>query len=812
MSEPAQPRPYQQEALDALHAHVCTKSTNPCVVLPTGSGKSLVIAWAIQRWKLDHPPLRVIILAHRKELVAQNSAELAEAWPGADIGIYSAGLHRRDTDNSIIYASIDSVHRKGGDFSPFDLAIVDECFVAGTLVSTPAGDMPIESLSPGDTVFTAMGVELVGDVFVRKSSNLVDVEISNGTRIRCTRNHPFFTDSGWREAGSLEVGARLYDHQAVRALRKTIPSVDKTESRRVDTQPHQGEAVARDTFLLGLLRQESRKPDVQRKASEKDEIDVTENWPQTPTAGRKREAGTDPCGRPTWGIGYWVAPRASGANQNQEGAGLPNLLQGGHSQPGTPDSDRGGRAITRTKKSEGSRSEKREAAGELRVAGVTPVESGGPRPVFNLQIGGHPSYYANGVLVHNCHRIPPSGEGKYRTFLELQRIQNKNLRILGFTATPFRMTGPLCHPDHLLQEICYEANIFSLIQDGYLCKLWSRRGEHQPDLSQVKRNHGGDYVVESLAKAVDNKDVIRQAVHDAMQHIRAFGRKHTIWFCVDVEHCQHVSQELRMHGINAPAITASTPHQVRDRVAREFKKGQLSAICNVNVYTEGFNAKQVDCIVLLRPTLSKGLYQQMVGRALRVHPSKADALILDYAHCIDEHGPIDAIGAGDAPTADCRKCGNVFSRQVRKCPHCGWEIPKPEIEKMEAEERERRLHEIRASDRAILSGAPEELPVEEVRVHRHTKAGMPDSLRVEYRCGLCVTREWVCLDHVGIAGNKAKFWWKQRFNEPAPTVNGALENLFLANQIKDVTRSIVVAQRGKYREIVKHNLKEGVLK
>jgi DNA repair protein RadD len=394
----------------------------------------------------------------------------------------------------------------------------------------------------------------------------------------------------------------------------------------------------------------------------------------------------------------------------------------------------------------------------------------------------------------------------------MQRLQNSHLRVIGFTATPFRMTGPLCHKDHILQEICYEANIFSLIQDGYLCRLWSRRGEHQPDLSQVKRNHGGDYVVESLAKAVDTESVVRQAVSDAMQHIRLHNRKHSIWFCVDVEHCNRVSRELRLHGVNAPAITASTPHRERDRVAADFKSGRLQAICNVNVYTEGFNAKLVDCIVLLRPTLSKGLYQQMCGRGLRVHPEKTDGcLVLDYAHCIDEHGPIDALGPGDAPLYDCQKCGNVFSRQVRKCPHCGWEIPKPIIEKLEAEERERRLHEIKASNRNILSGEPEEIPVEEVRVHRHLKDGMPDSLRIEYRCGLCVVREWVCLDHQGFAGQKAKAWWQRRFGGAAPSVNGALENLFLANQLKEITKSVTVVRNGKYREIIKHTLNAGSL-
>ena len=101
-----QPRPYQGEALRFLDEHLMTKDTNPCVVIPTGGGKSILMAWAIQKWKQDYPALRVVILAHRKELVEQNSEELKGLELFGDIGIYAAGLKKRDTENSIIYASI----------------------------------------------------------------------------------------------------------------------------------------------------------------------------------------------------------------------------------------------------------------------------------------------------------------------------------------------------------------------------------------------------------------------------------------------------------------------------------------------------------------------------------------------------------------------------------------------------------------------------------------------------------------------------------------------------------------------------------
>lgn len=326
-------------------------------------------------------------------------------------------------------------------------------------------------------------------------------------------------------------------------------------------------------------------------------------------------------------------------------------------------------------------------------------------------------------------------------------------------------------------------------------------------MTNVRRNSGGDYITSSLSKAVDKADVVSQAVGEAVAIITAENRKSVVFFCVDVEHCKRVSKELAGYGIEAPYVTANTHQRDRDRIASDFKKGRYRALCNVNVYTEGFNAKQVDCIALLRPTLSKGLYVQMVGRGLRLHPDKQDCLILDYAHCIEQHGPIDCIDAGEVRIAVCEQCGDAFSRAVGKCPHCGWEIPREQIEMEEAAEAEKKLHAARASQASILSGELEELPVHAVTVHRHVKDNMPDSIRVEYRCGLQVVREWVCLEHPGLAGRKAHQWWIKRFGKPVPTVDEAMSNMFLAGMLRDMTESITVAVRGKFKEITAHKLK-----
>ena len=119
------PRPYQSEAVEAVYEHLRTKGNNPCVVLPTGTGKSLVLAQiakdSVEKWNG-----RVLILAHVKELLEQNADKIRKLCPELKIGIYSAGLRSRDTTEQVIVAGIQSVYNKACELDAFDLVIVDE--------------------------------------------------------------------------------------------------------------------------------------------------------------------------------------------------------------------------------------------------------------------------------------------------------------------------------------------------------------------------------------------------------------------------------------------------------------------------------------------------------------------------------------------------------------------------------------------------------------------------------------------------------------------------------------------------------------
>lgn len=411
------------------------------------------------------------------------------------------------------------------------------------------------------------------------------------------------------------------------------------------------------------------------------------------------------------------------------------------------------------------------------------------------------------VVVDEAHRIPASGEGKYRTFIKDCGKFNPDLRVIGFTATPYRLAGgPICHKDYMLNEVCYETKIDELIADGFLCPLRSKVSQDAPDLSKV-RKVAGDYQQKSLGAAVRNAALVARAVEDALGLLSQASRRCCVWFCVDVEHCEAVLRELRYHGESAAAVTGETDNATRDGLVEDFRAGKFRHLLNVNVFTEGFNVKQVDAVIMLRPTLSRALYQQMVGRGMRLHPDKTDCLVLDYGHNIETHGPIDAPYDGKVRVEICGNCREVFARGVRRCPKCGWEIPKRVIEEREKAEREKKMHEERAAQLAILGSAPHEYPVSAASASRHEKNGVA-SLCVTYRCGMQTFREWICLDHQGYAREKAVAWWNARFpDRPVPSVDEALQDLFIGHDVASATESITVKKVGKYNEIISHKLK-----
>ena len=240
-------------------------------------------------------------------------------------------------------------------------------------------------------------------------------------------------------------------------------------------------------------------------------------------------------------------------------------------------------------------------------------------------------------------------------------------------------------------------------------------------------------------------------------------------------------------------------------------KPPLKYLVNVNVLTTGFDAPNIDCVVLLRPTNSPGLYYQMVGRGFRLHPSKENCLVLDFGGNILRHGPVDDLqikdrttGNGDAPAKECPECQTVIHAAYATCPECGYEFPPPE----------RQHHDAIASTAGILSGQVEDTTytVHDTAYHYHIKRnGGPDdppTLRVEYNIGYNLYQsEWICFEHTGYARNKAESWWQVRSNEPIPTTVQEAIELAEAGALAETEEITVRSITGqKYDRIINYQL------
>lgn len=404
------------------------------------------------------------------------------------------------------------------------------------------------------------------------------------------------------------------------------------------------------------------------------------------------------------------------------------------------------------------------------------------------------------ILVDEAHLIPRSSDTMYGRFISDLRQINPYLKVIGFTATPFRLdSGRLTEGKNaVFDDIAYEAGIVRLIEEGYLARPVSVSSSVQINTAGIGTRNG-EFITGQLEAAALDPDTVER-VADAIA-AEMDTRRGCIVFAVGRDHGHALTDALRQRGIVVDQVYGDTPLEQRDRIIEDFKAQKLRAVVSVGVLTTGFNARHVDLIAVVRPTQSTGLWIQMVGRGTRLFAGKEDCKVLDFGGNIARHGPIDRPnvkpppGDGEAPTKECPACGAVNYTAARVCTNCGEEFPPVEVQ---------RKVTTTASTLAILSGSkppPDEwVSVDAVRYRKHSKTGKPPSLHVMYDSGLFVHAEWVCFQHQGYARQKAVRWWLDRAPGIAvpDTVDEALRDI---TKIRKPTE-IKVRTEGKYTRVV----------
>lgn len=281
------------------------------------------------------------------------------------------------------------------------------------------------------------------------------------------------------------------------------------------------------------------------------------------------------------------------------------------------------------------------------------------------------------LIVDEAHKVPPKVQSGYRQVIAALGAINAALKLIGLTATPFRMDqGHLIGgPSSPFDTLVYSMGVEAAIREGIIVPPITPSVDDRDSAGATVpvRIKGADPFLELSAAT---KDRLARCLSDAID--RAMKRRSWLFFSSSVTQARFAMEFLKAQGIPAGWVTGKTPKRERDAILAAFKRGDLRALVNVDVLTTGFDVPEVDAVILLRRTASRSLYLQIVGRGLRPAEGKKDCLILDYAGNARRHGPLDAPfverpsrGSGRQPHRLCDACGEANATRAKRCKHCG---------------------------------------------------------------------------------------------------------------------------------------------
>lgn len=278
------------------------------------------------------------------------------------------------------------------------------------------------------------------------------------------------------------------------------------------------------------------------------------------------------------------------------------------------------------------------------------------------------------VMIDEAHRSAAAG------YMRIREAYPSAL-VIGFTATPWRLDGKALDSEYTSSVVV--TTIPELVRDGYLVPVRCFTHPKGPDLSGVKTK-GGDFDQEQAASVMRSRILLGSVVEEYKR--RAAGRA-AFGFACNVAHAQELAQVCNDNAIPSVAIHGETPESERKAALDGLRDGSIKIVWNAALFTEGTDVPQVKCVILARPTLSKALAFQMLGRGMRPCPETgfADCVVLDHAGVLPIHGhpmePQDYSltsakmkASGPAQTKNCPSCGETVALGTTLCA-CGhtWE-------------------------------------------------------------------------------------------------------------------------------------------
>lgn len=263
------------------------------------------------------------------------------------------------------------------------------------------------------------------------------------------------------------------------------------------------------------------------------------------------------------------------------------------------------------------------------------------------------------IIVDECHGVNPQG-GMYKDFFDCAKR-----KILGLTATPYRLTSaqicldengrydPTCEPQNkcilkfltrtrprVFNDVIYQVEIQTLLQRGYLSKLNYYDMTILPQEGLKRNTTGMDFDEKSLFDEFQRVNLQDHLVNIVMrlQHPKSgIPRKGILVFTKFLEESENLCRSID----DCEMLSGETPKKERERIIKDFKSGKIKVLTNVGVLTTGFDYPELDTVVMARPTMSLAMYYQILGRAIRPHPSKEAGWIVDLCGNIKRFGKVE---------------------------------------------------------------------------------------------------------------------------------------------------------------------------
>lgn len=610
-------RDYQEKAIEKLREGFAQGHRTQLLYLGTGGGKTEIAIAMLEAARKKGS--RAAMILDRIVLCDQTSRRLDKYH--VDHGVLQAGHWRYKPYEPIQVCSAQTLEKRG-TFPGLDLLVVDECFPGDTLIETVKGKVRIDKIKDGELVYNATGLGVVRSVFSKTVFSTVIVELSNGKKFECTHDHPIFTDLGWRPAGTLARGTQLFCKETVRALWQGDAATNH-QFKKGRNNSRSRNFIQQASFLRQLLREEIEQPDAQSRASGKNIEHVEENWTQTEDKERQWKWAYANRENDVGKIAEELDCGICCENFEEASAGVSASLQVRFGFAGSENLFRVGRREPLHNQTASTGSEERCVVEVVRVESVQTVEHPSGKVVFNLRVGGHPSYFADGFLVHNCH-------AQRKQTIEFIK-NNPTVKVVGLSASPF--TKGLANT---YSNVVSPITTKQLVEQGSLVPLRVFIAK-EVDMTGAKKVAGEWSQADATERGIKiTGDVVTEWSKKTRE---IFGEpRKTIVFAAGVAHGADLAAKFQEQGYNFVSISYKDDEDWKRDVIDDFAKpdSKIIGLIACDILTKGFDNEHVMIGVSARPfSKSFSSHVQQMGRVMRANQSdpksKPFAVWLDHS-------------------------------------------------------------------------------------------------------------------------------------------------------------------------------------